>query len=721
MKGRWGDWRALAAAVLVIPACVYSTSPAQDEADLEARAIDFVAPSQVDLGATPTALVVADLDGDGLPDLAAAAGTKGVSVALRKAGGFAPPTAYATGEARGLVAGDFDGDGKPDLVVATADGIALLRGKGDGSFAAAERSPVDSVLGPIVAGDFDRDGKLDVAVMVAGGRVAVLLGKGDGSFRPATSYGGLSGRTMLVAGDVDGDGKTDFVIAGGAGRVLALLGNGDGTFRSGPVTQLGIEDIFYALAAGDLDGDGKLDLAVARASRVPDHLGSIGVARGSGDGTFHWTDGTSDFNRSKPSAVALVDLDGDGKLDVVADIAKGGILVTVLGKGDGTLGAIAYHRSAGPPLGAAGLDGDGRVDVVAANGAGVAVTAGNGDGTLRAARAFQIGGEGGGLPGRVAVGDFNRDGIADVAVTYNNTTTTHVDVLLGDGRGGLRWSGGYGLGDTSERGELAAFDVDGDGILDLVDVSELKVLLGNGDGSFRMAPRSAPLRANGLQLGDFDGDAKVDAVVYRAGQGGLTLVPGNGDGTFARDRQRPIAVDGGINSVVAADLDGDGHLDLAVGTSGTLVVLLGQGDGSFVPAPPIAGIAATVAVAAGDLNGDGRLDLVVAHDGEQVSTALLNQGGGVFRVGGTVPSAGRLRVADVDGDGIADLLVHGGVLAAYRGKGDGTFEPARVYGEGGRDFGLAYAAKEGGRPDIVVALPGPRPFVTVLRNASINP
>jgi FG-GAP-like repeat/EF hand len=175
-------------------------------------------------------------------------------------------------------------------------------------------------------------------------------------------------------------------------------------------------------------------------------------------------------------------------------------------------------------------------------------------------------------------------------------------------------------------------------------------------------------------------------------------------------------VGGNLDVVEAADLDGDGHPDLAVSAGGSLLVLLGKGDGSFAPARRASGVPSAAALAAADLDGDGRIDLVVAHGGEQVSTVLLNAGG-AFRPAWTVPSSGKLRVADLDEDGIADLVVLGDALVIYRGKGDGTFEVARAYGFGGSDVAVADVDGDG-RLDIVLPAGNRSPFVSVLPNAS---
>jgi hypothetical protein len=680
-------------------------------------------------------VVVADFDGDGHPDLAGTTGMGSVVVALARGGGFAAPHAFRAGQAWGLVAGDFDGDGKVDLVVTNAGGVGVLLGRGDGSFGAPRSFEVGGAPAAIVAGDFDHDGQRDVAVAV-GGRVAVLLGNRDGSFQVARWSTSLTLGERLVAGDIDGDGKLDLLVTTkgerAATRYATLFGNGDGTFRTEPARTFGEDSIanevvIEGIAAGDLDGDGKLDLVVATTLREPDYPGSVHVLLGNGDGTFRGGGYAGGFNRFYPSAVAVADLDGDGKLDVIANVTRDHVVLTALGNGDGSLGPVAYHQAAGPLLAAADLDGDGKADVIAARGDGVAVSLGNGDGTLRAPRAFEVSGNGG-FTGRVTAGDFNRDGFADVAVTCDTTAVPYVEVFLGDGHGGLRKLWSDGLGDGSARDDIAANDLDGDGILDLVDAQSHVVLLGNGDGTFRRVESGLLVYGNGQVLGDFDGDGKIDVVLYPRRGPSLTFVPGKGDGSFASDRKATSAIPGGsTGAVVAADLDGDGKLDLASSTETSFLVLFNKGNGTFAPGPPLGGVPAVKAVAAADLDGDGRIDLVAAHAGENVSTVLLNAGGGAFRPAARLPSSGRLRVADLDGDGIPDLLVQGDVLVAYRGHGDGTFGAGRVYPAGGNDFAVADLDGDG-RPDVVVAVGGPRvdrptlptmsPFVSVLRNAS---
>jgi FG-GAP-like repeat/FG-GAP repeat len=449
--------RALAAALLALAACADRSPILDTAAPLTGSGIDFI-----DLGAGPYTVVVADFDGDGRPDLAATAvRTDGVIVILGRPGGFAPPRVYPVGRATQVLAGDFDGDGKLDLVVTYQDGMGVLLGKGDGTLGAVRSSGAGGSEASLVAGDFNRDGKLDVA-MTKPESIRVLLGNGDGSFQPPKTQavpapprrGDLA--LDLVVGDIDGDGTLDVLAPTRAGHLTSLFGNGDGTFRAGKTTEGWEYGRRQAFVGGDFDGDGKLDLAEASESSDSGHPVYAGILLGNGDGTFRGTGNTGllghgRFYGSSPKLTTF-DLDGDGKLDLVVNIAQGSLMVTALGKGDGTLGAPSYYRLPGHVLVVADVDGDGKADVLTASGHGLAVSAGNGDGTLRAPRSFLLGTDEGGVTGRVAVGDFDRDGLADVALTYNNSTTQSIQVLLADGCGGLRRASGITLFESDELG-----------------------------------------------------------------------------------------------------------------------------------------------------------------------------------------------------------------------------------------------------------------------------
>ena len=227
---------------------------------------------------------------------------------------FAPAVPYGSGgyDAYSVVVADVNGDGKPDLLVANncfsssscVNGtVGVLLGNGDGTFQTAVTygSGGYETLS-LAVGDLNGDGKPDLVVAnecasstnCVNGTVGVLLGNGDGTFQTAVTYGSGGYDTLsLAVGDVNGDGKPDLVVANcgycgtGNDSVGVLLGNGDGTFQTAVPYDSG-GSTSRSVAVGDVNGDGKPDLVVANQCVISSNCmnGLVGVLLGNGDGTF---------------------------------------------------------------------------------------------------------------------------------------------------------------------------------------------------------------------------------------------------------------------------------------------------------------------------------------------------------------------------------------------------------------------------------------------------
>jgi FG-GAP-like repeat/Abnormal spindle-like microcephaly-assoc'd, ASPM-SPD-2-Hydin len=259
-------------------------------------------------------------------------------------------------------------------------------------------------------------------------------------------------------------------------------------------------------------------------------------------------------------------------------------------------------------------------------------------------------------------------------------------------------------------------DFNGDGKLDLAVTNggdnAVSVLLGNGDGTFRSQVNySTGNSPNSVAVGDFNGDGKLDLVVVNYLDNSISVLLGNGDGTFRAHVD--YATGGGPNSVAVGDFNGDGRLDLAVtgGVNRTVSVLLGNGDGSFEPQVDYETGSSPQSVAVGDLKGDGKLDLVVANANSNTVSVLLGNGDGSFQghvdyATGSAPML--VAMADLNGDGILDLAVaafaDNGAVSVLLGKGDGTFLPHVDYATGGASTSAAVGDLNGdGKLDLAVS------------------
>jgi hypothetical protein len=358
-----------------------------------------------------------------------------------------------------------------------------VRGQ-DVSFRPAVNYPTGTLPVSVAVGDFNGDEVADLVVTNGNSNdVSVLLGNGDGTFEAAQTFGAGSYPRFVAVGDFNGDGMQDLAVANlHSFYVSVLLGNGDGTFQSAPPAFVGFDP--GSVAVGDFNGDGVQDVVVASVdSYLCDpgpQLCNVWVLLGNGDGTFQTPQffGAGDI----PYAVAVGDFNGDGVQDLV----------------------VANHRSND-----------------------ISVLIGNGDGTFQYARNFAAGGG----PTSVAVGDFNGDGVEDLAVAYEGVFPAGgASVLLGNGDGSFQ-AAHYFVGPFSRPYSMAVGDFNGDGVEDLAVVADLynfSVLLGIGDGTFQAA-RNFFIGSDPwfVAVGDFNGDGKPDIAVTKVSSNNVAVLINN--------------------------------------------------------------------------------------------------------------------------------------------------------------------------------------------------
>ena len=558
-------------------------------------------------------------------------------------------------------AADVDGDGSLDFVYGArlSNAVVVLRQTVPGEFEAL-RLLDETLAGPsgLAVRDLDGDGDVDIAVTGEdSGTLRVWLQEPGLDFfsnRPLLATGDALGRPNgLVAADFDSNGTADLAVTSASGELqgLAVFFRGEKGWDPPVHAGLGTDLEPLALDASDITGDGRLDLAVAG-------YGFVAVCAQQADGGFSEGVVRAEAPGAELGAVTVVDLNLDGRPDLlVVDREGGGVLAAFQdGEGAFTLAPVVEEAELQDPrsIVAADFDRDGHVDFAVGD-AGSSISALGGEVSVFVA---------------AAGGRFQRDNLRRLPEVG---------------------------GEAPSPQAILAVDVDGDGVLELVSaearVEEIAVYFQGVAGSFRDrgqeivgAPTvGAPAT---LLAADLSGDGRKDLFTTHTESGQLTVVRQGIGGQFVALRV-PLAEDSAVSGPVAVDagdVDGDGRADLVVANrdSNSVSVLFGTADGGFLEtAVSATGLLGLLSVALGDLDGDGRLDLVAAGDqgglrwfrqrptGPSLPPPKGEEGSGdqpLFEVGSglAVPaevSSDRATIAlgDWDGDGRLDVLA---VLAA---------------------------------------------------------
>ena len=715
---------------------------------------------------TPTALALADFNGDGKPDIVTADPANGVSVLLGKGDGtflaaassLSNPQLTSGFQAVSVVVDDFNGDGLADIAVANANSssLSVMLGKGDGTFQTPAVISTATQAMRLTTADFNGDGKADLATNTG----VVLLGKGDGTFQTAVTYTTGVSSSSVAAGDLNGNGKTDLVF--GDTVVAVLAGNGDGTFQAAPLTYQ-VPASASSLLVGEFSSDGKTDLAVATGNTVSFLMGttvSMTVVTGTPQSATVATtfaaqlkvlvkDGStpvsgvsvtfqapsSGASASLSSTTAVTDANGMAAVTATANSLPGSYNVTATTLGVSTsfsltnLAGTVSIIIASPTIAQSALLGAAFprplevtiTDTFGAPASGVTVTfttpSSGASATLSSGSAVT-----------------NSSGIAKVTATANNVAGGYavtaqagslsasftlinlqsVPVTLTSSANPSNLGAGLTLTATISTSNFSGRMVflDGASILAVKpftgnSVSLTTNLLSSGTHKLTAYYRDDPNSVAGTS------NAVVQTVKALAGGAFISQTPFSGNPTSS--------------SVAVADFNGDGNADVAYATSasgvGYAVVLPGNGDGTFQPSlasqvGPPGGL-----VAAGDFNRDGKADLAVltytpigGGQGSVRVVIMLGSGDGTFRASGifavgVTVSATAIAVGDFNGDGKPDVVVGystpgGGVagLMVLFGAGDGTLGAPIGYATFGPPMVLTDFNGDA-RPDFAVGNP----------------
>jgi Ca2+-binding RTX toxin-like protein len=339
------------------------------------------------------------------------------------------------------------------------------------------------------------------------------------SFAPAVNVGlnGADDPYSVAIGDLNGDTRPDLVTANAfSDNVSVLLGDGAGGFAAATTVGLNGGDVPISVAIGDLNGDARPDLVTANYRSK-----SVSVLLGDGAGGFAAATNVGLNGGEEPASVAIGDLNGDTRPDLVtANFASDNVSV-LLGDGFGGFAAatnVGLNGGDGPFSVAIGdLNGDARADLVTANFNSDNVSVLLGDGFGGFAPATTVGLNGDDDPSSVAIGDLNGDTRPDLVTT--NIFSDNVSVLLGDGAGGFAAATNVGLNGGDGPASVAIGDLNGDTRPDLVTANlfsdNVSVLLGDGAGGFAPATNfglNGGDGPNSVAIGDFNGDTRPDLV-----------------------------------------------------------------------------------------------------------------------------------------------------------------------------------------------------------------
>jgi hypothetical protein len=716
-----------------------------------------------------------DLNADGYPDIVVTDTVNNAAyVYINKGDGSlkAPveyPINFASGATfggagGGLVLADTNGDGIPDLLAvgyvppvfnpfgggssATTITVRTMLGKGDGTFAAALPEHVDTVqnvsiqgkIGQLMTADMNNDGKVDLLLPVVGSTTqsfgpvmftAVLLGNGAGGFSafpavPSQPTGFVpvdESSSAFYAGDVTGDGNADVLFGLGQNTIWLQKGNGDGTLQP-PVAVVTTDGTYYGgatvLTFADVNGDGHVDI-------VAHNQGYIAVYLGVAGGTFsqiplvQLASGTPGTVEAQPA-----DFNHDGSLDLVqvdSITGRGGFYLQQNGTFAGTTAVTDPGETAQAfnTVATGDLNGDGFPDLIAEDAAredgtgyGLDLVMGINDGKgaftyLTILNYYS-------LANVVAVEpllkDLNGDSRPDVLtsnIVLGRTASAPISTSMlaysannGDGTFAPLTNIPLTVGGVDPQcpvGQVDIGDVNGDGIPDIVAAyqgdalcystlfieslqlpgtltagtipSGVYILLGHGNGTYQANFLAYGQAANVLKLTDLNGDGKLDLVVsdgtvfgpYNPFTGvsslianpyGTYLLPGNGDGTFNTANEQTLLPLTEVASIMPGDFNGDGKQDLVLGVVGQV-----DGNGNFLP-----GTTGNYA-----LQGNGDFTF-------QPPTILTP---GTFALDG--------KLVDLNGDGLPDLALNQATLNDFTANTDGNL--VVLTNQGGGAFSVA--------------------------------
>jgi hypothetical protein len=649
----------------------------------------FRAGAAIAVGGGPFEMAAADLNRDGKVDLAIAnADLNAVTILTGRGDGTfnAGRDVIVGGNPRGIALADVTGDGKIDILVTQYASNAWLLLAGDGAGGVAPPVSYATAARPqgIAAADLDHDGATDVIVAHAGAStVSVFYGAGRSS-PTRRDVAVPTPLNILTTGDINRDGWTDVIAASSSNSELVVLRGSATGLSAGGVLPTGVSP--RGIVSLDLNEDGLLDVAVGNRSSS-----TVTVYFGQADGTLG--DALTLPAGSGSRTVAAADFDHDGRVDLVS--ANEGASSTSLFT-NSTAFVTAGHvfserdfgedvRNSGGPafIAPADFDHDGRIDIAIA-------------GNVPGPRIFFGDGRRLDLPGNYPIdghaGDFNGDGHPDLLTSeyWGNT----VSFYAGDGRGGFAAPAtisvprpqAFVVGDFNRDGrtDLAVTAYD-----ETAQAATLRVFTGRGDGTFAPGSiTSMPATTLSLAAADFDGDGRLDVAFPQYSRRAVEIFYGDGSGGWRSSRE--LSVSGNPATLAVADIGEDGRPDLVVALWDQIALVQGTASGFSAPTYlPVPTDTYVYELTAGDVNLDGHVDIVTGN-----VDVYFGDGAGGFALSRFDTFGDAPTVLDVTADGVPDLLFSSvGWLVVLPGERNEANRPPVV--SAGPDITVNYSSLTG--------------------------